>query len=84
MPARAHNPCHARSIRVSVIMKEEIPSVEERVIEGLTQFRDAIKPKVLSNRDKKAFLELIKDDKANEALQKAAKRYKLKNFEESS
>lgn len=63
-------------------MKEEkdIPSVEDRIISGLTAFRDAVKPKVLSNRDKKTFLELVKNDNPNDDLKKAAKRYKLKNF----
>lgn len=67
-------------------MKEEkdITSVEDRIINGLTAFRDAVKPKMLSNRDKKTFLELIKQDKPNDALNKAAKRYKLKNLKQST
>jgi len=56
-------------------------SVEEREIEGLTQFRDAIKPKRLSNRDKKVFLEMLANDEPNENLKRAYKRHILKSSE---
>ena len=59
-------------------MEEDVPSVEDRIINGLTAFRELVKPKVLSNRDKKIFLEMLKQDEPNDNLKKAVKRYKLK------
>ena len=66
-------------------MEEEnnIPSVEDRVINGLTSFRDAlanqedISTTTLTGRDAERFIEIIESDaEPNQKLTEAAKRYK--------
>jgi len=56
-----------------MVSKDNIPSVEDRIIRGLTSFH-----KVLSENDSKAFLELIEDDEPNQELKREYKRYRLK------
>jgi len=66
-------------------MKDEgdIPNVEDRIIDGLTSFRDALSNKehitttTLTGRDAERFLQIIESDaEPNQKLTEAAKRYK--------